>query len=165
MPIEAPLVKTVQANVYGVDFAIKPGETRIDLEYAVPYAEGAPYQGKIVTRDENTYLIAPNGVALMGGGLNDLGVEPQTQSHVYGLTGTAYSIKLTGTPLVAASDSQAENADNGPQIEVVDPRALGQVKLILPLALGILALGFAILYRAGSGTPAGGKETNGRGRR
>jgi len=50
-----------------------PGETRIDLDYAVPYAEGSSYQGKIVTRDENTYLIAPNGVTLKGDGLNDLG--------------------------------------------------------------------------------------------
>jgi hypothetical protein len=164
MPIEAPLVKTAQANVYGVDFAVKPGETRIDLEYAVPYTEGAPYQGKIVTRDENTYLIAPHGVALTGAGLKDLGIEPQTQSHVYGLAGTAYSIRLTGTPLVAAGGSDAENADSGPQIEVVDPRALGQAELILPLALGILALGFVILYRAGAGTPAA-KETHGRGRR
>ena len=77
MPIEAPLVKTARPDVFGVDFAIKPGETRIDLTYTVPYAEGAPYQGKIVTKDENTYLIAPNGVTLKGDDLNDLGIEPQ----------------------------------------------------------------------------------------
>ena len=47
-------------------FAVKPGETRFDLSYTVPYTEGAPYAGKILTKDENTYLIAPNGVTLTG---------------------------------------------------------------------------------------------------
>ena len=60
-----------------MDFAVKPGETRFDLNYTVPYTEGASYQGKIVTKDENTYLIAPNGVTLKGDELNDLGHEPQ----------------------------------------------------------------------------------------
>ena len=27
-----------------------PGETRFDLTYTVPYTEGAPYAGKVVTR-------------------------------------------------------------------------------------------------------------------
>ncbi len=161
MSIGASLVKTAEADVYGVDFAIKPGETRIDLDYSLPYKEGDSYLGRIVSKDENTYLIAPNGVTLAGDHLNDLGTEPQTQSHIYGLAGAAYKIALTGTPLVAeASD---DSSDSGPQVEVVNPRARGQLIPILGLALGVLAVGFAILYRAGSGTPAG-KETNERGR-
>ena len=36
-------------DVYAAKFEIKPGETRFDLNYTVPYTEGAPYAGKIVT--------------------------------------------------------------------------------------------------------------------
>jgi hypothetical protein len=43
------------------------------------------------------------------------------------------------------------------------PRVYGQAKLILALALGILALGLALLYRAAAPTTT--KETNERGRR
>jgi hypothetical protein len=164
MPIGAPLVKSPAPDVFGVDFPIKPGETRIDLNYTVPYTEGAPYQGKIVSKDENTYLVAPNGVTIAGDKLNDLGPEPRTQAHIYGLDGTAYKIELTGAPVAAAADSaaadSADASDGAPQVEVAMPHVFGQVGLILGLALGILALGFAILYRAS----ATDRETNERGR-
>ncbi len=162
MPITAELVKG--ASDAGIDFPIKPGETRIDVSYSVPYTEGAWYQGRIASKDQDTYLIAPNGVQLEGAGLNDLGPEPKTQAHIYGLPATAYKIKVTGTPLVAAesgagaSGDSSEAEDTGPQVETVLPHVFGQAKLILALALGVLALGFAILYRAGSGPQ--GKETN-----
>jgi hypothetical protein len=167
MPIAAELVKSA-GDISGIDFPIKPGETRIDITYSVPYTEGAAYQGKIVSKDGDTYLIAPNGVTLEGAGLNDLGLEPKTNAHIYGLPATAYKIKLTGTPLAAensgadASADSPDAADGSPQVEQVLPHISGEAKLILGLALGVLALGFAILYRAGSGPQA--KETNERGR-
>ena len=34
------------ADVYAVDFAIKPGETRIDVTYTVPYTDGADLRGQ-----------------------------------------------------------------------------------------------------------------------
>jgi hypothetical protein len=148
-----------------VDFPVKPGETRVDLTYTVPYTEGAAYAGRIVTHDDNTYLIAANGVTLQGENLNDLGQEPRTQAHIYGLTGAAYKIVLTG----AATDAPAENADaadsadSGPRIEAIMPRINGQTRLILALALGALALGLALLYRAAPATAS--KETHERGRR
>jgi hypothetical protein len=166
MGIAVDLLKSSAPDVFGVNFPIKPGETRIDLNYTVPYTEGAPYQGKIASKDENTYLVAPNGVTLTGDKLNDLGAEPRTQAHIYGLAGTAYKIELTGAPVAVAAAPESSAADSAdapdgaPQVEVAMPHVFGQAGLILGLALGILALGFAILYRA-SGTA---KETNERGR-
>ena len=106
LPIGAPVDKTSTPDVYAVDFPVKPGETRVDLSYTVPYTEGAAYAGKIVTKDDNTYLIAPNGVTLQGENLNDLGQEPRTQAHIYGLTGAAYKVELTGAA-AAAPDAKA----------------------------------------------------------
>jgi hypothetical protein len=170
MPIGTGVLKTQKADVYAVDFAIKPGDTRVDVTYSLPYTSGAPYAGKVPSKDENTYLIAPNGVTLAGEKLNDLGAEPKTQAHIYGLAGNSYQITLTGEAAAApgaadgAGGEQSEN--NGPQIEQIMPRVYGQAKLILGLALGILGLGFALLYRAdGAGQPVrSAKEPHARGR-
>jgi len=161
MPIGAPYKKTSKPDIYTVDFAIKPGETRFDLTYTVPYTTGEPYTGKIVTKDDNTYLIVPNGVTMTGDNLNDLGAEPRTQAHIYGLKGASYKVQFTGAevaPPETAGGDQPESS--GPQIEQIMPRLYNKVTLILALALGILALGFVLLYR----TPAP-KEANERGRR
>jgi hypothetical protein len=161
LPLGVPVDKTSTPDVYAVDFPVKPGETRVDLSYTVPYTEGAAYAGKIVTKDDNTYLIAANGVTLHGENLNDLGLEPRTQAHIYGLTGASYQVELTGAATAAPEENaEASDSDSGPRIEAIMPRIYGQAKLILALALGILALGLALLYRANAT-----KETNERGRR
>ena len=161
MGIPATLAKTSAADVFAVNFPIKPGETRIDVDYTVPYEEGAPYEGKIVSKDENTYLVAPNGVSIAGEKLNDLGLEQKTQARIYGFAATAYNIQLTGEPVAApAADSASADDSGAPKVEIAPPHVLGQTYLILGLALGILALTFAILYRAS----APSKENDERGR-
>jgi hypothetical protein len=156
MPVSAPVDKTSLPDVYTAKFEIKPGETRFDVNYSVPYTEGEEYSGKVATRDENTYLIAPTGVKLEAANVQDLGREPRTQARIFGLTSDSYSVKLTREAAAAASapaDTSAEES-SGPGIEAVMPRLYSQGKLIIGLALGILALGFAVLYRA-SGAGAG----------
>jgi hypothetical protein len=166
MPIPAALVATSSADVMAVDFAIKPGETRFDVTYSVAYTPGQPYEGKVVTRDENTYLVVPPGVTLAGDGLSDLGTEPRTQAHVFGLPGTTYKIALTGTaPAPEPGSPAAEEPDNGPVPEAVPPRIYGNAVPILGLALAILAVGFALLYRRSPAVPTPAKEAHERGRR
>jgi hypothetical protein len=162
LPIGVPVDKTSTPDVHAVDFPVKPGETRFDITYTVPYTEGAAYSGKIVTKDDNTYLIAANGVTLQAENLNDLGQEPRTHAHIFGLTGAAYKVELTGAAAAAPAESTDAADLSGPGIEQIMPRIYGQTKLILALALGILALGLMLLYRA---APTATKETNERGRR
>ena len=159
MPLGAPVIKTAKPDIFAVDFAIKPGETRIDVAYTVPYTEGADLAGKVVSQDENTYLIVPNGVTLKGDGLNDLGAEPRSQAHIFGLAGASYKVQLTGmAPAAAAGDQGGDQAadDSGPSIQQILPRVNSKAVSILIVALGILSLGFALLYRAGGAAPPRG---------
>jgi len=160
MPLKAAPQKTKTPEVYKLDFAIRPGETRVDMSYSVPYTEGMPYAGKIVSGDENTYLIVPEGISMKGDHLSDLGPEPNTKAHIYGLEGTDYSVVFTGTvaPANENAPADADSSAGQPQVEQIMPRLYSKLNLILPLALGILALGFVLLYRA----PV--KETHERGR-
>jgi hypothetical protein len=58
-----------------------------------------------------------------------------------------YKVEIAGSMPAAAAD--AESGDNGPSLEEVSPKILQQnMKWILALAFGILALGFIVLYRA-----------------
>src|SRR5258708_6733057 len=47
-PIGAPVNKTSKSDVWSVDFPVKPGDTRFDVTYTLPYTEGADFAGKIV---------------------------------------------------------------------------------------------------------------------
>ena len=151
MPLGAPVNKTSKADVFAVDFPIKPGDTRIDVTYSMPYTDGADLAGKVISKDDNTYLIVPNGITLKGDGLNDLGAEPRTQAHIFGLTAPAYKVQLSGAVAAAPADTSGGDQpadDSGPRIEQIMPRVNSKTVSILIVALGILALGFALLYRA-----------------
>jgi hypothetical protein len=160
-PLQQAIQKTNQANVSKINFAMRPGESRVDLTYTVPYKEGAPYAGKVISKDDNTYLIVPSSITMKGDNLNDLGQEPRTQAHLFGLKGTSYQVELTGTvsPRNTEADTNGPANDGQPPIQQIMPRVYSQATVILALALGTLALGFALLYRMPD------KETNGRARR
>jgi hypothetical protein len=162
MPIGVAVVKTSKPDIYAIDFPVKPGDSRVDISYATPYTIGEPYAGKVPSKDDNTYLIAPNGITLAGDGLNDLGAEPRTKAHIFGLAGNSYKITLTGEQIATEAAAQPDEEASGPQIQQIMPRINRQVVPILGIALGILALGFTLLYR-NSTAPA--KESNERGRR
>jgi hypothetical protein len=163
MSLQQAAAKTNQPDIYKVNFPVRPGETRFDLNYKTPYTQGEPFAGRIATSDDNTYLIVPKGVTLTGDSVNDMGQEPRTEAHIFGLKGKSYKISLSGlaAPAPAESDAAADTSgqEGGSQIQEIMPRLYNQVTPILALALGILALGFVLLYRS----PAA-KETNERGR-
>ena len=149
-PLQQVAQKTKQKDIYAIDFAMRPGETRVDLSYALPYKAGVSYTGKIASRDDNTYLIVPEGVTMTGDNLNDLGTEPHTKAHIYGLKGTEYQIQLAGAVAPDSNNgADSSNADTSsqPPVQQIMPRIYDQTKLILGLAFGILALGLILLYR------------------
>src|SRR5262249_375184 len=158
-PLRQPAEKVGRSDIYKLNFAMRPGETRVDLDYKLPYTEGAPYSGKVVSGDDNTYLIIPNGVTIKGDNLADLGQEPRTQAHIFGLKGTSYEVQFTGAAAPQAAEDSSGSQDGQPPVQQIMPRLYDKAKLILALAFGILALGFVLLYRM----PA--KEANERGRR
>jgi 5-hydroxyisourate hydrolase-like protein (transthyretin family) len=168
MPIDRAADKTNRKDIYKIDFPIKPGETSIQVTYLVPYNSGAVFEGKTVGKtEEPTLLVVPNGVTLKGEGVENKGQEPRSQASVYSVTTAAYKVEIAGSmPAAAAAD--ADSGDNGPSLEEVSPKILQQnMKWILALALGILALGFIVLYRAqpaaaSPGLTAKGKNERGR---
>jgi hypothetical protein len=113
--------------------------------------------GKVVSNDPPTKLVTPASVTLTGDGLADLGQEPQTGARVYGFTGTAYKVVISGVGAMR-TEGAAEDEDNGAPkcCEEVAPRVYGQmlmgVKLIywiLSLAGLTMLMGGILLFRRG----------------
>ena len=150
MPIDRAPDKTKQKDIYKVDFPIKPGETNIQVTYLVPYSSSAVFEGKTIGKtEEPTLLVVPNGVTLTGEGVENKGQEPRSQASVYSVKTASYKVEIAGSMPAAAAAADADAGDSGPAVEEIAPKIFQQnMKWILALALGILALGFILLYRA-----------------
>jgi hypothetical protein len=151
MPISREAEKGSQANIYLVRYPIKPGETRIDLQYGMPASSPAKFESRILHGGGPVRIIAPQGVQLDSPALTNLGPEPRTQATVYELKGTEFALSIAGTGSLrdsgAESASAAASEQETPGIDVVKPRVYNRLAVILGLAFAMLAVGFVMLYR------------------
>jgi hypothetical protein len=185
MPLDQLAQKTARPDVYKVDFPIKPGETQFELSYMVPYTSPGRFGSKDVVGSPETMLVAPAGVELKGDGVEFSRKEPRTQAAVYVVSKPSFEVQVTGEMQASEQQPQGDGGggNSGPAIEQVMPKLFSQVegsagfiqkvlavKWILLLALSILSLGFALLYRQQPPAEAGAanlpsKEKNERRRR
>jgi hypothetical protein len=153
MPISREAEKSSQPNVYVVRYPIKPGETRIDLQYSMPAGTPAKFSSKILHGGGPVRIVAPKGVKLVSESLNDLGPEPRTQATVYDLKGTEYAVSIEGTGSLREGAQKAESSagaageDAAPGIEMLKPRLYQRVPWVVGLTLAMLAVGLVMLYR------------------
>ena len=156
MPIQRPAEKTKEANVYKVDYAIKPGETRFDLNYVVPITNPLVFSSKILHTEGASDLVAPNGVTLKGDDIELAGQEPKTQASIYRIKGASYKVEVEGTGSLQQAGAASSDEDNGmPTIQEVKPRIYDRLYWILGMAFGILGLGSVLLYRSATSSSKG----------
>jgi hypothetical protein len=157
MPIQRPAEKTKEANVYKVDYPIKPGETRFDLNYVVPVTNPLMFSGKILHTEGASDLVAPNGVTLKGDNIELAGQEPKTQASIYQIKGASYKVEVEGTgSLEQPGGAASSDEDNGmPTIQEVKPKIYDRLYWILGMAFGILGLGSILLYRSSASSSKG----------
>ncbi len=145
LPLDQSAEKTGQDNVYKIVYPIKPGQTRIDIGYSVPYTSPGAFSGRTLQKDTPMRLAVPQGVSLKGDGLQLLGQDPQSQASIYSVKSLDYKVELEGTGSMAAASSDQE--DSGSSFSEILPRIYDNSYAILGLAFGILLLGFIMLYR------------------
>ena len=147
VPLERTADKTNEHNVYKIDFPIKPGETRIDVSYVVPFTNPGTFRGKVLQRDTPVRLVVPPGVSLKGAGLQSLGQEPQTKAAIYGVKGREYSVEIQGTGTLRGGQQEAGD-DSGSSLDQILPKVYDKVYWIVGLGLAVLFAGFLLLYRS-----------------
>jgi hypothetical protein len=152
IPLQRPAEKTSTANVYKVNFPIKPGETRFDISYRLPKTE--TFSSRILHKEGATRMVAPVGVTLAGDAIAALGTEPRTKATIYEVKSPDYKVSIAGTgSLRAAADSGASGDDSddpsggGNSISQIQAPLNEKRWVIVPLGLAILMLGLIVLYR------------------
>lgn len=144
MPVQREAEKTARPNVYKVDYALKPGETRFDLAYSLPKGD---FTGRLEYPAAPTRIVTPATVTVSGEGLAPLGQEPQTKANLYEVKQPEFAYKVEGVGTLRSAEAAPEEGD-GPSIQVIRPRLYERFYLLLGLAAGILILGFLVLYRS-----------------
>jgi hypothetical protein len=155
MPLPRPAEKTSQANVFKVDFPIKPGETQFQIVYVLPAGSPFTFHGETVNIKGMIAgplrLVAPAGVKLSGKDVEQLGVEPTTQATIYNvLPKDLFTVDIAGTAAVRASgdDAAAQSDDESPGVTEGNPKIYDHMYWLLGFALAILGVGLVVLYRS-----------------
>jgi hypothetical protein len=150
MPIQRPAIKTKDPNIYKVDYPVRPGETRFDINYTVPMATPMIFTDKEIHPEASSNLVVPAGVMAKSEDLELAGTEPKTQASIYRIKSANFKVDVEGTGLITGGGGQSEGSadDNGqPQVQEVKPRIYASMYWILGMAFGILGLGSVLLAR------------------
>lgn len=149
MPIPRPALKTKEPNIYKVDYPVRPGETRFDLNYTIPTTSPMIFTDQLLHTDGSSNLVVPNGVTAKSDDLELVGTEPKTQASIYRIKNANFKVEVDGVGILAApGQSEGSGDDNGqPQVQEVKPRIYQSMYWILGMAFAILGLGSVLLAR------------------
>lgn len=152
VPIQRPLEKGKQPGSYRIDYPLKPGETRMDIEYSLPAS--ATFSGKVFSNDPPVKLVTPGSVNLSGAGITDLGQEQQTQARIYTFKGNSFKVNIMGVGSIRvpqqAEGPTPEEAGAPKCCEESPARVSTQMGWVLGLGFAILLAGGTLLFRKGT---------------
>jgi hypothetical protein len=153
MPLPRPAEKTDQADIFQVNFPVKPGQTQIQVAYVLPVGSPLTFRGRVANvkgmQGGPLRLVAPPGVILAGGDVERIGTEPRTQATIYNIKPTGdFSVEVAGTGSLRGGEEAAPADDNeSPPVTEGRPRIYKHLQWLIALALSILAVGFVVLFR------------------
>ncbi len=148
MPVQRPPQEAEEAGVYKLNFPIKPGETRIDVSYTMPFTAPGPFSGRTLAKGVPTQIAVPNGVTLTGEGLKPVPNGSNTQAAIFETAAQAFKVNIEGSGSLRAAASEEAGDDGGPAIQEILPRVYDRLAWIMIPAFLALGLGFVLLYRS-----------------
>ncbi len=161
MPLDQIAKKSGEADVYLVDYPVKPGNTRFDISYTLPATQPMTVAGKFLNAGD-TGLFVPTGVSLKGDNIAQAQQGPNGLL-AYRVTGASFNAEISGSApeQAPATESTGDDENGPPKVGEIQPliyqkKFMGQPVLywIIEIALGILALGLILLYRSEKPQPA-----------
>jgi hypothetical protein len=154
MPLPRAAEKTEEADIFQVNFPIKPGQTQIQVAYVLPVGSPLTFNGRVVNvkgmQPAKLRLVAPPGVILSGKDVQALGTEPQTRATIYDVRSTGpFSVDLAGTgSLQGPAAEEPSDASDSPKLTQGPPAIYRHLPLLIGVAFAILAVGLMLLFRS-----------------
>lgn len=149
MPVRVTAEKSDQPDIHKVAFPIKPGESRVELTYLVPYQSPTELEVRTLYEGVATRVAAPPGVTLSGNGLKALPENPQIKASIFALP-EAKSARLSIEGEGRLQREREQASEGGDRISIMPAPIHKQIWVILGFVFAILALGFYGLYTAGA---------------
>ncbi len=102
-------------NQFKLDFPIKPGESSVELTWAMPFQSPGVFEDHILSKADVIRVVAPTGVEFKGDDLSLLGQEPTSKANIYGLKGPDVKIQVAGTGLFNTGEDQGGGSRRQPE--------------------------------------------------
>lgn len=168
LPIRRSADPAGKPHEFKVDFPIKPGETEMQLSWAMPFNSPGVFEDHMLAKAGSLLVVAPQGVQFKGDDVMPAGTGPNN-STIYSVKGPDVKFAVQGTgifndqPQDQSGGGDSAGSNSGQSLSENLPKLYGlmsanssfgeslmAVKWILLTVLGMLALGFALLYRKGN---------------
>lgn len=168
MPLRRTADPGSQPNTFKLDFPVKPGESRVDMTWMMPFNSPGVFENKVLVKGGALRMVTPPSVTVQGPDVQLIGTEPTTKASVYNIKGPDIKVNVQGTgtlseatqdPGQQAGDQGGEQNNSGGLTENL-PKLYGlamgnsdmldallAVKWVLAAILAMLAIGFVLLYR------------------
>ncbi|MFN7924204.1 MAG: hypothetical protein U0Q16_29145 [Bryobacteraceae bacterium] len=153
VPIERAAEK-VGGGLYKVDFPVKPGETRFDLDYKMP---GGTFAAKNPYPEAPVNIVAPVGIMITGDGVKNVGTHPETQASIYRVEKPDFKFEIKGEGSLRAPEEES-GGDEGEGLKQIRPRVYDRFYPILALTAVILVSGLLLLARKQTPEPVAAGE-------
>lgn len=153
MPLPRAAQKTSEADIYQVNFPIKPGESQFEINYVLVAGSPLTFHGRLANvkgmeAASPLRLIAPPGVTLAGKDLQLVGTEPKTQATIYNVVASdLFTAEITGIGSLHPDEAATPSEDEGAQITEGKPPIYAHIPWLVTLALGVLGVGLVYLFR------------------
>ncbi len=179
LPIRRAPDPAGKPNQFKLDFPIKPGESRVDIAWSMPFKNPGEFNEPVLARGGLTRIVLPPGVEVKGDGLKSLGNEPTTHAQIFEVAvtdGIRFNISGTGSLRTPQQQEDQGGGGSGQSLSENLPKLYGlamgnsnmiesvsAVKWILLSILAMLTIGFVLLYRKGDpseqNNPAQNRQT------
>jgi hypothetical protein len=153
MPLPRAAEKTDKNDIFKVNFPIKPGETQIQVTYVLPVGSPLTFRGRMVAvkgmPTSPLRLVVPPGVLLAGNDVERIATEPSTQATIYGIkVAEDFSVEVAGRGSLRGDQTSSRDESESPSITQGQPQVYRHMGWLFALAMSILAVGFAALFRS-----------------
>lgn len=162
MPVNASPVPQEQPGQYAFKFPVRPGETRFQITYLLPYSGEASLQPRLKFPVEHMVIMLPRTMQFSSSApFQQMTEEDGSTVHVATsvLPGKEPAFRVSGTGAFepeAAAGAQADNRPGGglgPPSESPDPLRQYRWYILGGLAVALAAGAFFLMQRPGVGRP------------